>query len=352
MWPFAKRVAKREAAPFTDAVVAALVAHAGGAQQGVATRTAALETCAGLWARALARATVDNDLALLTPPTLALVGRELCRRGEAVLVLEVRDGVPMLFAAASWDVRGGYDASTWRYRIDLFGATRHATRLVPGDSVLHFKYVTDPGNPWQGLSPLSFAATTGSVVGNVEQRVADELGGPSGYVLPVPGVSDSGTDDEDDDALAPLKAQLKAMRGSTTLVETTAAAWGEGNAEAPRADWKPQRVGANPPDVLAQLRTDAANSVYSACGVPPSLFDTTSATAVREGWRLFVQSTIAPVASLVAHEASRKLERNVTVDVDRLIGVDQRARVFGTLARVEGVSAQHAARIAAIDLNG
>ena len=44
----------------------------------------------------------------------------------------------------------------------------------------------------------------------------------------------------------------KKPTGNTALVETTSAGYGEGRAAAPLADWKAQRLGANPPQTLAR----------------------------------------------------------------------------------------------------
>ena len=86
--------------------------------------TAALEAAAGS-IRACVRGSgsdaSDPGNAALTPAVLALMARDLIRRGESVHVIEVgRDGV-RLTPAGSWDVRGGFDPLTWRYRCDVFG---------------------------------------------------------------------------------------------------------------------------------------------------------------------------------------------------------------------------------------
>ena len=56
-------------------------------------------------------------------------------------------------------------------------------------------------------------------------------------------------DDPDDpnDPLADIRADIRKAGGSQVLVETMAAAFGEGRGGAPMTDWKPNRFGANPP---------------------------------------------------------------------------------------------------------
>ena len=71
----------------------------------MAVATAAVETAAGLWARALALATVEprnRRTAPLPPSMLALMGRALCRSGEIVFDLRVSGGhLTMLPASAA-----------------------------------------------------------------------------------------------------------------------------------------------------------------------------------------------------------------------------------------------------------
>ena len=60
-WPWAKaEPERREALPFTDAVVAALTAQAAGTAAGDPSAIAALEAAAGLYAAAFAGATGDS----------------------------------------------------------------------------------------------------------------------------------------------------------------------------------------------------------------------------------------------------------------------------------------------------
>ena len=80
---------------YSDAFIEALHAQAEGTVADGATATAALEACAGVWARALAAAKVEGDrYGAVTPSVLACVGREWIRRGEAVFYIDtLTDGV-------------------------------------------------------------------------------------------------------------------------------------------------------------------------------------------------------------------------------------------------------------------
>ena len=77
---------------YTDVVINTLVTAASGSGTRAASRTAALETCASTWARALAAAEVAPVTAATTavsPSFLSDVGRRLIRHGDCVYVIEV-----------------------------------------------------------------------------------------------------------------------------------------------------------------------------------------------------------------------------------------------------------------------
>ena len=303
-WPWTRREV-RGSQPFTDAIVDAIAAQAAGTSAGDPGAIAALETAAGLWARSLAAATVTPAVPALTADVLALIGRDLIRRGESVFAIEVEDGAPVLLSAGSWDVRGPWRESEWRYRLDLFGPSGNVTRFVPAAAVVHVRYAVDPARPWHGLSPLAWARATGTLAANLEQRLGEEAGGSVARLIPVP---QDGGDGGDGDPLAGLKRDIAAGKGRALLVETVASGWGEGKAAAPMSDWKQQRIGPDPPATLATLRSDAALAVLNACGVPVSLATDADGTSQRESWRRFVMGSVEPVARMVARELGRKLD--------------------------------------------
>ena len=138
------------------------------------------------------------------------------------------------------------------------------------------------------------------------------------------------------DPLAGLKdGHPQPHAAQTALVETAAAGWGEGRGAAPQTDWKPQRLGANPPDALRALRTDAEGGVLGACGVPVELIMARSdGAAVREAWRRFAFSTLAPLGGIIAAELASKLDQpGLEITFDRLFASDitGRARAFASM---------------------
>ena len=314
-----ERLERRESQPFTDAVVSALEA-ASQATGGDSATIAALETASGLYARAFAGCDVqaaDRVKQAVRPDVLALIARGLIRRGESLHLVEVnRDGNLDLFPAGSWDVRGDWNPDDWFYRLDLFGPSGNITRLVPGAAVLHCRYSVDPARPWHGLGPLSWSSSTSKLAGNLETRLAEETGGVVAHLLPVP--ADGGDGDDDTDPLAQFKTDIRNAKGSTLLVETTAAAWDKGADQAPRQDYKAQRIGADPPNSLAALRTDAGLSVLTACGIPAALVTDADGTSQREASRRWLSTGLQPIADMVAQELSAKLETPVSLNFDGL----------------------------------
>ena len=334
-WPWSKPE-KREAAPLTDAVVAALTAQAAGTVAGDPSALAALETAAGLYAAAFAGARVLPENAAtagLSPGCRALIARDLIRRGESLHVIEVGGGAVRLRPVGSWDVRGPADEAAWWYRCDVFGPSGNETRFLPAGAVLHARYATDAARPWYGIGPLGWARATGALAANLEGRLAEEAGGAVGHILPVP---QDGGDGSDGDPLAALKADLAAGRGRTMMIETTAAGWGEGRTAAPAEDWKPRRFGAAPPATLPELRSDAALAVLAACQVPASLVSDADGTAQREAWRRWAMGPLAGLAAVVEAEIAAKLDQPVRLDFAGLWAHDLAGRAQSFKAMVTG----------------
>lgn len=338
-WPWSKpEPERRESQPFTEAVIEAILQAAEGTMPGDPSALWALECSANLYARAFAAATITGERTQgITPGVMALIARNLIRRGESLFLLSVgargAGSLLSLLPAGSWDVRGGHDETSWFYRLDLFGPSGNITRFVKSGAVLHFRYAVDPARPWHGVGPLGWARDSGVLAANLEKRLGEEAGGPVAHVLPIP---QDGGDGEDDDPLAMLKADIAKAKGKTILAETTAAGWGEGMSGAPRSDWKASRLGAHPPDVLRGLRSEAGMAVLSACSVPVSLATDADGTSQRESWRRFVMGAVEPLLEIVKEELEAKLESTISFDLTNLWAHDLQGRAVAFQKMVAG----------------
>ena len=308
-----RRRTENRQAPYVDAIVRAILNSAQGESSSAGTRTgdvlatSAVETACQLYAAAFAAADVEGARAArFGPAARADLARALIRRGAAVYVLDTSAGMIQFIRVATWDVIGGYRPQSWRYRVDLPGpSVTYRQRVVPAAGVLHFTYSTGNDRPWEGLGPIDYASLSARLHANLEQALTDESGGHRGYVLPMPsGVRDA--------VVANIKADLRNLKGRTTLVESTAGGFGQGADRAPARDWVPQRIGPNWPQAITEARRQAAHSVLAACGVPLALVEPGDAQGAREAWRRFLHGAIAPLAARVSEELSQKLETSVS----------------------------------------
>ena len=81
-------------------------------------------------------------------------------------------------------------------------------------------------------------------------------------------------------------------------------------------DWKTSRLGPMPPESMVSVAQAAFGRVLAACGTPPSLFLDADGTAQREAVRCWHLGTVLPLARLLEHELTRKLETEVKLRFD------------------------------------
>ena len=310
-WPWQQKREVRSAQPYTDLLVNALLASASGDAASPAA-SAALEGAAGHISRGFAVATLEDApdpvAAALTPDVLALIARDLIRRGESLFLIEVDRSGLALRPAGSWDVRGGWDPSDWWYRLDLFGPSASRTRFVPSSSVLHFKYAVDPARPWLGVSPMGWAAASGALHSGVTNALRSDMRAAAGTVIPMP--PGETPEDPENDPLSALKTALTEAKGKSVFVESTAGAGGHDFRDRPSQDWAQKRLGADPPESLGELLTTTSNHVLSACGVDPLVAGLArgDGTAHRESFRRFERLTLQAIARLCEPELRAKLD--------------------------------------------
>ncbi len=250
----------------------------------------------------------------VTPAVLAQVGRDLVRSGDSLHVVRVDSaGRVRLIPASSWHWEGSHDPATWTVRVTAYGPSTSTTWNLPATGVVFVRWGGTPGQPYIGTSPLSWASTTARLHSETERSLADEAGGPLANLLAIP---QDGGDGSGDDPLAVLKTDIRTARGKALLVETTSAGWGEGRASSPQSDWKVSRLGPMPTDSMVRTADSAFSRVLAACGVPPSLFVSDDGTAQREAVRRWHMNTVLPLARILEHELTVKLETDVKLKFD------------------------------------
>ena len=331
-WPWQKPEHRDSGGDFSDTVVRLIEAQAAGTAAD-ASSTAAVEAASGALSRAFASAEVVGEpwvAEAVTPGVLAQVGRDLIRSGDSMHVIRMgRDGMVRLIPASSWHWEGSHDPDSWTVRVTCYGPSTSTTWNLPASSVVFCRWGSAPGQPYVGTGPLSWAHTTARLQSEAERSLADEAQGPLAQLIAVP--SDGG-DDGDDDPLKMLKADIRQARGKALLLETSAAAWGEGRTAAPQRDWQASRLGPMPPESMATIRKDAFEAVLAACGVPPSLFTDADGTSQREAVRRWHLNLVLPLARMVEHELTAKLETEVRLKFDSYpLDLAGRAQAFQKL---------------------
>ena len=339
MWPFARRPTVEHRQSYTDAVVAGILASAGGGNV-LPTALATVEAAAGLWARGMASADVTPDgsvaLAGVGPDVLAQVGRDLCRRGESVFMIEIDENGVQLVSASSWAISGGITPGHWTYALEFpLPSGRFLKTSRPAAAVCHFRYAVSTRKPWQGVPPLTWAALTGRLAAGLENAMADEASGPVGSILTIPEATNAV--DDDVDPMAEVRSGIAAAKGAPILVETVMGGHGD-RSQAPARDWDAKRFGAGWPEAVAGARPDIAASIFGALGIPLSLVTLPSdGTGQRVGWSRFVGSTMGPLGRLVSHELRLKLDPLAALDFRQLNAADvvSRARAIGSLVKAQ-----------------
>ena len=344
-WPWQSAPVEHRSS-LTDQVITALVQSASASGARPALATAALESCATLYASALSACEVSGP---------ASVAASLIRSGQALYIVgaDPVDGLA-LAPVSHWDVHGGPRPASWYYRCELSGPSGVAWETHSAASVLHLRWLTDNTRPWSGVSPLQHASDTGSLSAWIEKRLSEEASGPVGSFLPIAKFdADPGADldgDDADDPLALLRRDIGSAQGQTLIVESAMAA-ADSPASAPRKDFQVARFGANPPQGLIDLRHQVTLDIGAACGVPAALLDASaSGQASRESWRQFVATSVSGLTRRIEAALLTQLGVEVAIDSTPLGGRDlaARASAFARLIKGEGMSVADARRASGI----
>ena len=274
-------------------------------------QTAAVEYSLNEQGRAFMACEMTPVMPMIGPLELAMIARQLLALGNAVFEIYADpDGIGLL-PVATYQVNGGVRPSSWSYTFkqqrpngeDDLDLDALPTRVRPATGIVHVRYMPRPEAPWRGVSPLIGAGVSAQTLARIESGLSQDANSGSGQILAVP---DGATAKQ----VEQLKNALTTGRGKVSLVETSAAGWGQGQQAKPAGDYQQRRFGPEPPATAIDLREKSAAALIAALGAPtPSA----QGAALREGYRHFMANTIASNARLIEQELSRKLERPVSI---------------------------------------
>ena len=294
--------------------------------------------------RAFASARVETPRAsvrdVLTPETMAHIGRGMIRAGECVFAINTAGGTLSLLPASSWDIAGGVLPDSWTYRLYIGAPNGTAETNLPYSGVVHVKYAYDPDRAWVGLSPMDIAAQAGRLNAEINQALADVSSMPRGGILPLPSERDELDDHGNpipNSTTAKMERTLGNLAGKIMTAESMSLAGDGGYMDAPKDDWLVKRVGADFKLPLVNLRRDADSLILGLCGVPIEFLTGADGAALREAYRRMLFGTIQPLGAIVAHELSDKLEAEITLSWDELRAADRAsgARAYKALKEAE-----------------
>lgn len=339
IWPFRRKPQieqRASASGFTAEIIAARESYLSGSR-GVAELTATVQTCVGLWENGLSLADVTGT-GMLTPSAMAMVARSLALRGEAVMAI-TGDG---LLPASDWEI-STRDGAPVAYRLTVpeIGGGRSRTMLAA--EVLHPRIGVDVSAPWYGQAPLRRASLTAGLLHALESALCEvyELAPIGSQIVPFPESSETDLDR--------LGRGFRGQRGRVLLRESVSVPAAGG--PLPQTDWRPADVSPDLSKAMTKESLSAAReAILGVFGVLPSMFSANAqGNATRENQRHLAQWQLQPIATLLAQEASLKLDAPVTIDVMRPLqafDAGGRARAVSTV-----IKALSEAKEAGIDPN-
>ena len=322
-WPW--RRPEVRSANYTEQIVSRLVSAASGAA-GDGGTLGVVEVAGRWWAAGLASATLKPDnvaLRAVSPGILDAVGRALCRSGESLHVISVRNGQVMLTPCAQWSVLGDDDPASWRYLATMNGPTTTRTLTLAAESVLHFRYAPPPDRPWTGRSPMQMARATGRASALLEHATSEEFSFVQRQLLsPRRNQNDFGTVDLTGDLTDKIVAAFSDHTGSGALVVP--------------GDLEPRRLGPEPPIGFGEIRDRIERTILSMHGIPPALTaENANGASMREGFRQLLHGLIKNLAAIVVEELQAKLHKDAALSFDSLRAGDivSTSRAAGSLVK-------------------
>lgn len=323
------------ASGFTAEIVAARESYISG-RRGIAELSATAQGCISLWEHGLSMADVDGT-DLLGRQEMALLGRSLALRGEAVFLIRDR-----LIPCSDWDLRTRNSIPT-AYRVSVSETGGGRTETALAGEVLHIRIGCDAAAPYYGTAPLKRSSLTAGLLNALEVALTDVYeNAPIGSQIVHAPENDSG------DAEA-MRGAFRGRRGLVTIFEGAAHAVAAGmhpNSGKAPDDLTPNLEKAMTKESMAAARDGISN----AFGVLPGLANpSTTGPMVREAQRHLAQWVLQPIAAQIAEEATAKLGGKIKLDVMRpLQAFDAGGRARSVTALIKALAE---AKEAGIDPN-
>lgn len=306
MWPFKSKTETRAASGtgYTAQMIQARTAYITGTS-GRAELTATVQGAVTLWENGLSVADVEGT-DLLTRRALAIAGRMLALRGEALFYITDEALIPV----SDWDLSTRLSRPT-AYRLTLpdIGGGKSLTALA--GEVLHFRIGADAIQPWYGTAPLKRSSLSADLLEIIERALVEVYGdAPLGSsIVPMPETPE--TD------LADIARGFRGSRGKVLVRESVQVQAAGG--PAPAQDWRANDLTPDLSKALLDKTLDQArDQINAAFGILPGLNNkATTGPMVREAQRHLASWTLQPMAEGMAEEATDKLGNTVTLDVMR-----------------------------------
>ena len=262
----------------------------------------------------------------------------LLRDGEALVVVRVRRGRPVLLPANLVSMTGHSEAPV--YSLEVPGPDRSLVLdNLTLDSVAHLILTPDPARPWRGQSWLASAGMEGIVLSRLTARFSEEMLPPSGRVLTRLGGPGAAVP-----WFREFQDKVNTMRGG---VAVTGDNLGQQTAQPVMF-----RLGPNVPESMVKLYESLNGAVANALGFPAQLVSvqTSGATARRDMLLTWTRSVLTGWTRAWSMEIGRVLDRDVSWDFTGSIPTDPLpARIRGAAALVKaGWSKSEAEQIAGL----
>ena len=287
-----------------------------------------------LWENGLSVADVDGT-DLLTRRALAIAGRMLALRGEALFYITDETLIPV----SDWDLSTRLSRPT-AYRLTLPDVGGVKTMTALAGEVLHFRIGADAIQPWYGTAPLKRSSLSADLLEIIERALVEVYGdAPLGSsIVPMPETPE--TD------LADIARGFRGSRGKVLVRESVQVQAAGG--PAPQQDWRANDLTPDLSKALLDKTLDQArDQINAAFGILPGLNNkATTGPMVREAQRHLAQWTLQPIAEQLAEEATDKLGSAVTLDVMRpLQAFDAGGRARTVTALVKALAEAKAAGV-------